>query len=252
MELGRLDEAQLSYETALVANPEHALGFSGVANCVIKLCQLDKWNALAGELSQKVTDQTSVVTPFVLLRYSGEPELQWQCARSYAAYKVPSLPEPIWTGERWRHDKLRVAYLSADFREHAMSYLIAGMLERHDRSRFEITGVSFGPDDGGATRRRLAAAFDQFLDVRADSDAGIARHLRDLEVDIAVDLMGYTRHSRPAILSHRPAPIQVSYLGYPGTMGVEWIDYVIADAVVAPFSQQPFFTESIVQLPDCY
>src|SRR5262249_54733732 len=101
-------------------------------------------------------------------------------------------------------------------------------------------------------RARLVAAFDQFLDVRAKSDAEVARLLCELKVDIAVDLKGYTQDCRPRILAHRPAPIQVNYLGFPGTMGTEFIDYIIADEIMLPFDQQPFYSERIVHLPDCY
>jgi len=147
---------------------------------------------------------------------------------------------------------LRVAYLSADFRDHAVAYLTAELYELHDRSRFDVFGVSFGVDDAREMRKRLAAAFDEFHDVRGTSDQEVAKLLYDLQVDIAIDLMGHTAESRPGIFAHRPAPIQASYLGYPGTMGTPFIDYIIADKVVAPFEQQQFYTEKIVHLPDCY
>ena len=132
-----------------------------------------------------------------------------------------------------------------------MACLIAELLERHDSARFEIIGVSCGPDDRSEMRARLVAAFDQFVDVRGKSDAEVARLLSELKVDIAVDLNGYTRDCRPGILAHRPAPIQVNYLGFPGTMGADFIDYIIADEVVLPFDQQRFYSERIVHLPDC-
>jgi predicted O-linked N-acetylglucosamine transferase (SPINDLY family) len=153
---------------------------------------------------------------------------------------------------KWTHDKIRVAYLSADYHSHATAYLIAELIELHDRARFETIGVSFGLDDGSAIRKRLAGAFDRFLDVRAKSDREIAALLATLKVDIAVDLKGYTQDSRPDILSFRPAPIQAQWLGYPGTLGADFIDYVIADETVAPFEHAPFYSEKIIQLPGCY
>jgi predicted O-linked N-acetylglucosamine transferase (SPINDLY family) len=129
---------------------------------------------------------------------------------------------------------------------------MAGLFEQHDRSRFEITGVSFGVDDRSKIRKRLVAAFDEFYDVRRKSDQEVARLLYELQVDIAIDRNGYTRDSRSGIFAHRPAPIQVSYLGFPATMGTPFIDYIIADKVVAPFEHQQFYTEKIVHLPDCY
>ncbi len=147
---------------------------------------------------------------------------------------------------------MRIAYLSADFRQHPVAHLTAELFERHDRSRFEIIAVDFGGDDGSEMRKRLAGSFDLFIDVRAKSDEAAARAVHDLRPDIAIDLMGHTRDSRPGILAYRPAPVQVNYIGFPGTMGVPFIDYIIADSIVAPFGHQPFYTEKIVHLPDCY
>jgi protein O-GlcNAc transferase len=199
-----------------------------------------------------VREKKSIISPFTLLGYSGDPALQLHCAKNSIAHQVRLPPRPLWTGARWHHGKLRVAYLSADFHRHATAYLMAELLERHDRSRFEILGVSFGVDDESEMRRRLIAAFDQFHDVRATGDEEVAKLLRDLQVDIAIDLMGHTHDARPGILAYRPAPIQVSYLGFPGTTGAEFIDYIVADKTVAPFEHQPFYTEKIVHLPDCY
>jgi protein O-GlcNAc transferase len=159
---------------------------------------------------------------------------------------------PIGPLTRRRTDKIKVAYLSCDFRRHPVGYGIAGVLEEHDRSRFEVHGVSYGADDGSETRTRIATAVDHFHDVRERSDREAAALLSELAADIVVDLAGHTENSRMAILAHRPAPIQVSYFGYPGTSGAEFIDYVMADRVVLPFDQQPFFSEKIVHLPDSY
>jgi protein O-GlcNAc transferase len=251
-ELKRFDEAMATYDRLLAINPEHAHAFSGAASCAINLCDWDMRTRLAADLAAQVSGKTSIMSSFVLLGYSGDPALQLQCATNYIESKVPVPPQPLWTSQTWRHDKLRVAYLSADFRSHATAFLMAELFERHDRSRFEIIGVSFGIDDGSEMRRRLIAAFDEFHDVRGNSDSDVAKLLHDRQVDIAIDLKGYTQDSRSEIFSHRPAPIQVSYLGYPGTMGAPFIDYIIADKIVAPFEQQQFYTEKIVHLPDCY
>ena len=129
---------------------------------------------------------------------------------------------------------------------------MAGLFEQHDRSRFKIIGVSFGVDDRSEIRKRVVAAFDEFYDVRTKSDQQVAELLHDLQIDIAIDRNGYTEDSRPGIIALRPVPIQVSYLGFPATMGTPFIDYIIADKVVAPFGHQQFFTETIVHLPDSY
>jgi protein O-GlcNAc transferase len=251
-ELRRFDEALASYDRALAARPDHAHAFSGIIDCVNKLCAWRRTTDVADEVIAHVSEQKSIISPLVLLGYFGDPLLQLQCARNFVADKLPSLPRRLWTGTTWRHDRVRIAYLSADFRPHPVAYLMAELLERHDRGRFEIIGLSFGPDDRSEMRARLVAAFDQFLDVRAKSDAEVARLLCELKVDITIDLQGYTQDSRPGILAYRPTPIQASYLGFPGTMGADFIDYIIADKVVLPFEHQPFYTEKIVHLPDCY
>ena len=251
-DLLRPEDALASYDKAITLKPDHAHAFSGVIDCVTVLCDWRRMTALANDVMSHVSEKRSIISPFVLLGYSGDLALQLQCARNFVADKIPSLPRPLWTGATWRHDNVRIAYLSADFRQHPVANLIAELFEQHDRSRFEIIGVSFGVDDKSEMRSRLVAAFDQFYDVRRRSDGEVAKLLHDLQVDIAIDLMGYTRELRSGILAYRPAPIQVSYLGFPGTMGAEFIDYIVADKTVAPFEHQPFYTEKIVHLPDCY
>src|SRR6516164_6571551 len=251
-ELKRLEEALASYDRALAAKADHAHAFSGAAACVIRLCDWDRRMWFARELGLHISGKKSIIAPFLLLGYGGNPELQLQCARNYIDDRVSLVPRPFWTGATWRHDKVRIAYLSADFHRHATAYLMAELFERHDRSRFEVIGVSFGVDDKSEMRKRLIAAFDQFYDVRRKSDEEVAKLLHDRQVDIAIDLMGYTMDSRPGILAYRPTPIQASYLGFPGTMGAEFIDYIIADKTVVPFEHQPFYTERIVHLPNCY
>jgi predicted O-linked N-acetylglucosamine transferase (SPINDLY family) len=150
------------------------------------------------------------------------------------------------------HDRLRIAYLSADFHNHATAQLAIELFERHDRTRFDICAISFGPDDGTAMRAACVAAFETFLDARAMSDEAIAAWMRGKEIDIAVDLKGFTTGARERVFALRPAPLMVNYLGFPGTLGTEVYDYILADAVVAPMAMQPFFAETIVHLPGSY
>ena len=169
------------------------------------------------------------------------------CAIAFRPFPLPVVVAPA-----RRHGKLRVAYLSANFNRRATASLVAGLFERHDRSKFEITGISFGADEDAVARTRVVSAFDAFHDMRALSDRDIAQRMRDLRIDIAVDLMGHDPDARPGILASRPAPIQVNYLGCPGTMGADFIDYIIADSIVVPPSEEEFYTEKVVRLPDCY
>src|SRR5262249_21264641 len=147
----------------------------------------------------------------------------------FVQHQYPPWLAPLWRGERYGHDRIRLAYLSADFNDHAVARLIAGVFESHDRSRFETIGVSLRPDDGSPMRRRLERAFDIFHNVRGLGDADVAALLHASEVDVAVDLNGFTNGCRPGILARRPAPVQAQFLGFPGTMGAPHIDYLIAD-----------------------
>ena len=145
-----------------------------------------------------------------------------------------------------------MAYLSADFYAHATAFLMAGVFEHHDRARFETDAVSFSPDDASQMRARLERAFDRFTDVHGMDDAAVAAMLREMEIDIAVDLKGYTGGARPGILAFRPAPVQIHYLAYPGTMGAGFIDYLLADRTVVPEEERKFYMEQIAYLPDSY
>ncbi|MCC6467258.1 MAG: tetratricopeptide repeat protein [Alphaproteobacteria bacterium] len=190
--------------------------------------------------------------PFSFMAASDSPAAQLECARILAADKYPASPTPLWTGQRYDHDRIRIAYLSADFRDHPVAILIVGVLERHDRARFETIGISLAPEEQGAMGRRIKAACDRFVDVTRMADREVAVVLRAMEVDIAIDLTGYTHGNRTGILAHRPAPIQVNYLGFPGTMGAGYIDYIVADRHVAPAEHRPCYAESVVHLPDMY
>lgn len=251
-QLNRSAEAMQSHERAWALDRNNAYALGNIAFLALYLCDWNKVGKIEQEMTARIKAGYCVVSPFVLLGYSDDPALQLQCAKIYSKDRVPSRPEPLWRGEDYRHDRIRVAYMSSDFRQHPMSYLIVGMLEKHDRSRFEIIGISLSQDDGSDIRKRVVEACDRFEDVSTLGDEAVARRLRFLEVDILVDLNGYTEGCRPEILAYRPAPVHVGYLGYPATTGCELTDYIIADEVTLPFALQPFFTEKIVHLPDCY
>jgi predicted O-linked N-acetylglucosamine transferase (SPINDLY family) len=193
-----------------------------------------------------------VCQPFPYLRVDDDAAEQRRCAELYVAAECPPATAPLSGGERYGHARVRIAYLSADLHDHATAYLIAELLELHDRERFEVTVVSFGPPSDGAMRRRLEAAVEHFVDWRETNDRTIAERLRAREIDIAIDLKGYTLGARPQILAQRPAPVQVGFLGYPGTTGAPYIDYLIADRHLIPPSQQAHYSEQVVYLPECY
>ena len=248
--LSRHDEAIASFREALRLDPLHkytpgALLWSELLTC--------RWEALASriaDLKTGVRKGEAVTDPFGLITVSEDPEEQLLSAERFYEDRVNTGLTRLWNDERYRHEKIRVAYVSGDFREHAVAYCIAELLERHDRSRFEVIGVSLGVDDGSAIRSRLVSGFDRFLNLRSAGDRDVAKRLRDEEVDIAVDLMGYTKNSRPGVLAHRPSPIQVGYFGY--TAGADFLDYILADRFVLPEEHQGFYSERIVYLPDSY
>jgi protein O-GlcNAc transferase len=190
--------------------------------------------------------------PFAFLSASDSAAEQLQCARTFAAYASPPATAPLWKGERYDHDRIRVAYVSTDFREHVVLHLLAPLLEHHDARRFHTVGVSLGGNDESAVAVRARGALGEFVDVTGASDLEAAKRLRELEADIVVDLTGYTQGSRSGVFAHRAAPVQVSYLGYAGTSGAPYMDYLLADEVVIPSGDERYYSERIVRLPHCY
>jgi len=252
LDLKSYEEAIECFEKVLAMEPQNRYARGGLLRGELASCTWRRFSERAAELAQSIRRGASVVEPFFLQSVSHDPEEQKLCAQGFTADRLPPRPPPFWKGERYGHEKIRVAYLSGDFREHPVMYCIGELFALHDRSRFEIIGVSFGADDGGAMRASLMKGFDRFLDVSAQDDSQVAKTLRDLEVDIAVDLMGYTRGCRPGILAHRPAPVQVEYLGFVGTTGADFIDYLIVDRFVVPEEESRHYSEQLVTLPDTY
>jgi len=252
LKLERYDEAFAVFERARALAPDHPYVLGGLASALLGACDLARWNDTRALVVDAIQNRRAVIAPLTFLPFCDDGALRRACSESFVADRVPVPAAPLWNGERYDHARLRIAYLSADFHQHATADLIAGLIERHDRTRFEVTAISFSRDDGSAMRERLIQGFDRFEDVRARTDAEVAALLRRGEFDIAIDLKGHTEGARPGILAHRPCPVQVSYLGYPGTIGAPWLDYIIADAVVLPFSHQAFYSEKIVHLPHCY
>ncbi len=214
-------------------------------------CDWTEFQTVSDDVRDRIAAGIRADIPFTLLAHAPEAALQHACARAYVAeMHPPATPAPVFAA-RGEHlgEKIRLAYLSADFREHPVAFLMAGVFEQHDRARFEVIAMSFTPPGDGETGRRVAAAFDRFLDVSEKPDAEVAALMRDLGIDVAVDLMGHTADSRTGIFACRPAPVTVNYLGYPGTMGADYIDYIIADEFVVPPGSEHFYTERIARLP---
>jgi protein O-GlcNAc transferase len=250
-QLHRDAEALACYEAARVADPGYDLAFDGLARVALWTCDWRRTASLWSDVPAHVA-KGRLFNAFNFLGYSGDAALQLACAQRFACHEIPVRQRPLWAGQIWRNRKIKVAYVSCAFHAHPNAYLTVELIEIHDRSRFEVLGFSLGPDDRSEIRARLIRAFDQFYDVRTQSNREIAELINQLQVDIAVDRSGYIIGARPGIFAARPAPIQVNYLGFPGTLGADFYDYILADSTVLPFDRQPFYAERIVHLPYCY
>jgi protein O-GlcNAc transferase len=248
----RIDDVIRAYEVMQRLKPDHEYLAGALDGARKQACDWRGSEQSRQELEQAVAQGRAAISPFILLSSSDSPALQLRCARDFAAREIlPAAPAERLAPHQC-HTRLRVAYLSADFHNHATAMLMAGVFEAHDRKNFEIIAVSFGPDQDSPMRQRLRLAFDRFLDVRLTGDIELVAMLREMEIDIAVDLKGYTGEMRPGLFARRCAPVQVSYLGYPGTLGLPQMDYIIADRVVLPPEHAQFCSEKIVWMPDSY
>ncbi|HEX4027374.1 MAG TPA: tetratricopeptide repeat protein [Rhizomicrobium sp.] len=214
----------------------------------LKDCDWAGADAIAQTLPALVAAGESV-PPMMLLSLNGEEMLQLQAARNIVAERYPDLP-PLWKGERFRHDRIRLGYISSDLGEHPVGAQIAQLIECHDRDHFDVIAFSTGPDDASALRQRLKAGFDRFHDLWGRSAQQSADFIRAQDVDVLVELNGHTQRGSLDILRRRPAPVQVSWLGYAGTSGAPFIDHLIADHTVAPNARA--FSEKLEYLPNCF
>ena len=281
----RYDEAIATYQRALEIDPRHTGALSNLANIYQQLykheaaietfsrlltidpaydwalggrmysrihcCDWQDHEAQVAEIKARVAQGERPIKVFELRPISDDPALELQCARMFADAMYP-MPKQIAKPQAQYPDtngKVKLAYLSADFRAHPVSQLLVEVLEQHDRARFEVIGISFGPDDGSQIRARVSRAFDRFIDVRQHSDEQVAALLKAEGVHIAIDLMGYTTHARPAIFTQRAVPLQVAYLGYAGTTGTAAIDCIVADEVIIPPSHEAHYAERVLRLP---
>jgi predicted O-linked N-acetylglucosamine transferase (SPINDLY family) len=249
--LNRNREAAADFRRVLEIEPDNATARGGLLSALLPLCDWAGLDALTPRLEADAREGRAGASPFQMTLLCDDPKLLHDCAASFLKKLVPLPPQPR-PPLRAGHDRIRLAYVSADFQTHATAYLIADLIERHDRARFEVIGVSYGTDNGGVFRSRLRAGFDRFIDAEQHTDDAIADLLRQIDADIVIDLKGYTQWARPGIFARRPAAVAVSWLGYPGTMAADFYDYVLADPVVLPHDQQIFYDEKIVHLPDCY
>jgi len=284
---GDYENAESSFARAIAIAPDDAIALTNLGSVLVDREDFDRAEAL---LAQVVAGDASRLYPASLLAYCRAQLCMWDGLESFhevlrralaagsddsinafAALSMPLSPEQqLRVARRWAQDlapavpgrpmasgvppagTLRVGYVSSDFRTHATSSLLAEVWERHDRTRIATTAYSIGPAESSALRTRIETAFDRFVECGRESAQEIARRIVEDGVEVLIDLNGYTTHSKSEIFALRPAPVQVSWLGYLGTLGAPWYDYVLADRFAAPPELQRFFTERFLYLPDCY
>ena len=251
-EMKRHEAAADCYKRAMELDANVEFVFGSLLHAKMKVCD---WHSLASDLPkifQEIGRGKKVAIPFEILGLTTDLALQAQTAAIWVKDRCPNSATASAIPKRQRHEKIRIGYFSADFHNHATMHLMAELFERHDRSRFELYAFSFGPDKKDTMRDRVSAVFDEFFDVRLQSDKAVVQLSRDLEIDVAIDLNGFTLGSRPGIFSLRAAPVQVNYLAFPCTMGADFMDYLIADKTIIPEAIQQFYSEKIVNLPNSY
>jgi predicted O-linked N-acetylglucosamine transferase (SPINDLY family) len=247
--LNRLNEAVESYGLALKLKPDFDFLYGTWLYARMRICSWANLQSDIDALNRRVSAGERVCHPFIVLGLSSSPALQLSAARLYvqcqhpASLALPRIPK------RPKHDRIRVGYFSADYRTHPVSLLAAGLFETHDRKKFEVTAFSLGPDTKDELRIRLETSFEKFIDVRNRSEMQIAMLARSMEIDIAVDLGGFTEGARVSIFAMRAAPLQLGYLGYLGTMGAAYYDYLVADQTIIPNESRRHYEEKIIYLP---
>lgn len=251
-EMNRFEEAVASFDRALSLQPDIDLHLAVVLGTKLEICDWKDFDDFLLKFEEQARVETRFSIPFDTLMLTDDPEIQKKTSEVRALKRQS---DQLSSGSNFihiGHDRIRIGYFSSDFFNHATMHLMEDLFKIHDKSKFELIAFSFGPQIRDDWRQKIVPLFDQFIDVSAHTDIEIAGKARELEIDIAIDLKGYTKESRPGVFAERAAPVQVSYLGFPGTMGSSDIDYIIADRTVVPESSKRYFSEKIIYLPDSY
>jgi predicted O-linked N-acetylglucosamine transferase (SPINDLY family) len=247
----KLEEAIEAYTKALAIKPDHEAARVGKLHQSARICN---WDTIAKDVNliPELGISERHVSPFALLSLEDSPDRHLIRSKIHANTDYLQKPLPPKGRPSKRPKRIRIGYFSTDFREHPVAYLIARVLELHDRNKFKIFGYSLHGSNSCEMRQRLVKSFDCFTDVQDMSDKDISFRARQDKIDIAIDLNGYTQNSRAGIFAYRAAPIQINYLGYPGTLGADFMDYILADRFLIPGENQKHFNEKPLYLPNTY
>ncbi|WP_052657649.1 tetratricopeptide repeat protein [Thalassospira sp. HJ] len=248
---GQLPAAAQSYAKANELKPDLK---SALANRYFSLAMMCDWSGLESlsGVAQTLGVEGEEVTPFLLLTLEDAPDRQLARCRKFVSAKFGRGVPWQGTFPSKRPAKLRIGYFSADFHDHATLSLMMGLLRNHDHDKFEIHGFSYGMVKESRSLDQAKGYFDSFTDVARSSDEEIVKLAREKKIDIAIDLKGHTRMGRIGIFAHRIAPVQINYLGNPGTIGAEFIDYMVVDKVTVPETHKQYLSEKPIYLPHCY
>jgi len=250
LDMSRYQEAIPLIEIILESNPELD-GLRGrLFGARMAICDWTNYETQRSECVAAIKKNPASVNPYDSIIVTQDPSQQLACALAYTKAKITEKHQ-IWNGEKYNHKKIRIGYISPDFRDHAVGRVIAGVFERHDRDRFELYGLSTATDQS-QLRERLISAFDHFIPINPVFAHAAAKIIRDNEIDILIDLAGHTRYSGLSAMAFKPSPVQVTWLGFPGSAGAQFVDYIIADPTVIPMEHEKFYAEKVIRLPYTY
>jgi predicted O-linked N-acetylglucosamine transferase (SPINDLY family) len=250
--LKRHEEAARSYTRLLELAPDYSFAKGDLLHAKMLCCDWEGLTVLAESIEKDLHAGKKSVAPFGFQAISSSARDLRRCAEVFAAENYPQAQAPVWTGERYQNARIRIGYVSGEFRYQATSVLIAGLFELHDKNCFELFALDNGWDDASEIRGRINRASDEIVDIRRLGDREAAAAIKRRQIDILVNLNGYFGEARSGIFSLRPSPVQVNYLGFPGTLGVDYMDYILADRHVIPPEHEACYTEKVVYLPDTY
>ncbi|BDU54771.1 tetratricopeptide repeat protein [Limnohabitans sp. TEGF004] len=244
--------ATRAFAHALQVAPDYAYGEGHLMGARLSNCDWTDFEASKARIIAGIEAGKLTCGPLTIMAITDDAAIIRKCAELYAADKYQASPNPLWKGETYQHRKKRVGFMSADFRVHPVGYLLIGLIEQFDKSQFELTGFFTGVSDNSDLWKRYRCAFDHYIDCHGMTSLDVAKLMRAMEIDVLIDLSGHTEGTRLDILAHRPAPAQVTYLGFPGTLGLPYIDYLISDPRIIPDELEQHYGEKILKLPHCY